>query len=123
MAFVITLGFATEPDRTEFIDRILPRVRGHQTEPAAAAEGDILHRVGVAVTSQTAARDLCHQLVAFLAHSKNDRVNVEWQGTDGQTHRGVVDGGSAREAETLSVRVGAAAKAHLDQEKTAEAAG
>ena len=121
MAFVITLGFATEPDRDDFLARTLPKVRGQQTDPPQTTEeGDGLHRVGVAVTSQTAARDLCHSLVSFLAKSKNDRVQVSWTGTDGQTHVGEVTGGAAREAEVLSVRVGAAAKTHLDQEKAAD---
>src|SRR5207248_7521608 len=118
--FAVTLGFGTEHDRDDFIERIIPKVRGQQTEPAAKeGEPDGLHRTAVAVTSHTAARDLCHQVVAFLAHSKKDRVVLEWKGADGKPQSGVVTGEAARDAEILSVRVGAAAKAALDAEKGA----
>lgn len=120
MAFTIVLGFATEADRDDFVERILPRVRGHQVEaPTPEGEEGGLQRLGVAVTSQTAARDLCHQVVAFLTRSKNDRVELFWTGVDGQPHVGEVTGSSPRDAEFVAVRVGAAAKAHLDQEKAA----
>ena len=120
MAFEMTLGFATEHDRADFIERIAPRVRGQVAEPAARAEEDGLYRVQVAVTSQTAARDLCHMVVAFLAHSKKDRVNLSWTAADGSQQSGAVTGDSPRDAEILAVRVGAAAKNHLDVEKAAE---
>ena len=124
MPFTIMLDFATEPDLAAFLQRILPRVRGQQADtPAPADEGDgpRLFRTGLTVTSQSAARELCHLLVSFLAHSKTGRISLEWRGVDGQPHRGVVEGGSAREAEILAVRLGAAAKAHLDQEKSEDA--
>ena len=89
---------------------------GEPTQPEG--EPDALHRIAVSVTSPSAARDVCHQVVAFLAHSKKDRVIVEWQGVDGQAHSGRVTGESARDAEIVAVRVSAAAKAHLDSEKT-----
>ena len=116
MPFVMTLGFATETDRDEFIEKTLPRVRGQQVDPPAAEE-DGVFRLGVSVTSQTAARDLCHQIVGFLAHSKKDQVTVSWNGGDGHTQSGTITGESARDAEVLSVRVGAAAKAQVDAEK------
>lgn len=118
MPFVMTLGFATEQDKEQFVERILPKLRGQESEPSKPEEDDGLQRVGVAVTSPSAARDICHQLVAFLAHSKNDSVSVFWQGADGSTHNGLVTGSSARDAEILSVRVGEAAKTHIDAEKT-----
>ncbi len=118
MPFALTLGFATEHDRDDFVEKILPKVRGQQMDPPKTEE-DGLYRIAVSVTSPSAARDLCHQVVAFLAHSKKDRVIVEWQGVDGQAHSGRVTGESARDAEILAVRVSAAAKAHLDDEKTA----
>jgi hypothetical protein len=119
MAFVITLGFATEQDRDAFNERILPKVYGKAADPVVPeGEPDGLHRTAVAVTSQTAARDVCHQTVAFLAHSKNDQVILTWTGADGNAHSGDVTGKSARDAEFLAVRVGAAAKAHLDKEKS-----
>src|SRR5690349_15291413 len=100
MPFTLTLGFATEHDRDEFVERILPKVRGQQAEPPARdGEPDTLHRTAVTVTSPSAARDVCHQVVAFLAHSKKDFVNVEWSGADGQSHSGVVSGESAKDAE------------------------
>ena len=118
MAFTITLAFATEHDREAFREKILPRVRGSEVDP----EGDAndppgLSRIGVAVTSQTAARDLCHQVTAFLSKAKNDRVDVYWTGVDGNRQSGEVRGDSARDSEILTVRVGAAAKARLDAER------
>jgi hypothetical protein len=118
MAFVMTLGFATEQDKEQFVERILPKLRGQEAEPAKPEEEDELQRLGVSVTSASAARDICHQLVAFLAHSKNDSVSVFWEGADGSAHNGLVTGNSARDAEVLAVRVGEAAKVHLDAEKS-----
>jgi hypothetical protein len=119
MPFVISVGFATEHDRDDFEEKILPKIRGHKAEPpqVEGAEKDALYRIGVAVTSQTAAKDLCHQIVGFLAHAKNSRVDVAWIGADGQLQVGEVNAGAAREAEILAVRVGASAKAHMDAEK------
>ena len=117
MPFVMTLGFATEQDKESFVERILPKLRGQEAEPTVPEEEDGLQRLGVAVTSPSAARDICHQLVAFLAHSKNDSVSVAWKGADGSEHNGLVTGSAARDAEILSVRVGEAAKAHIDAEK------
>ena len=118
MAFVITLGFATEHDRDSFAERILPKIYGKAADPVVPeGEPDGLHRTAISVTSQTAAREVCHQTVAFLAHSKNDQVLLSWSGADGNTHSGDVTGKSARDAELLAVRVGAAAKAHIDKEK------
>lgn len=118
MPFVITLGFATEHDRNEFAERVAPKVRGHETEEGltAPAEGDGLQRLGIAVTSQSAARDLCHQIVAFLAHSKTGRVTVSWPGVGGEPQSAQVSAGAARDAETLAVRLGAAAKARMKDE-------
>ncbi len=119
MPFVISVGFATEHDRDDFEEKILPKIHGHKAEPPQreGAEKDTLHRVGVAVTSQTAAKELCYQIVGFLSHAKNSRVDVSWIGADGQWQVGEVNAGAAREAEILAVRVGAAAKAHMDAEK------
>src|SRR5438552_6785303 len=95
MPFVMTAGFATEHDRDAFVERVIPKVRGHQTEPAApeSEEGEGVHRVGIAVTSQSAARDICHQVVAFLAHSKSTRVTLSWPGAGGEPQSGDVNGG------------------------------
>lgn len=117
MPFVMTLGFATEQDKEQFVERTLPRLRGQEVDPVTPEEDDGLQRVGVSVTSPSAARDICHQLVAFLAHAKNDSVSVAWKGADGSQHNGMVSGNSARDAEILSVRVGEAAKAQIDAEK------
>ena len=118
MPFALTLCFATEHDKDEFVERIVPKVRGHQAEAASSVEDDGLHRIAIEVTSHTAARDLCHQVVAFLAHSKKDRVIMEWKGADGSAQSGLVTGESARDAEILAVRVGAAAKAAIDADKS-----
>jgi hypothetical protein len=120
MAFTFNVGFATEHDRDAFVERVLPRVRAQQTEPAAVAEAaeDGLHRMGLTVTSQSAAKEVCHQIVAFLAHAKNSRVTLEWTGADGQPQSGDVAAGSAKDAEIVAMRLGAAAKAQVDAEKT-----
>ncbi len=124
MAFVMTLAFATEHDREDFVARALPRTRAHQVDlpEGEASEDDGMHRLAVAVTSPSAARDLCHQIVAFLAHAKNTRVDMRWSGVDSEPQVGEVNAGAAREAEILAMRVGAAAKAHLDAERAGESA-
>ena len=122
MPFVITLAFATEHDREAFRERILPRLRAAEVEPEGDSE-DVpgLSRVGVEVTSHSAARDVCHQLTSHLSKLKNDRVNVYWTGVDGKRQMGEARGDAAREAEVLAVRVGAAAKARLDNERAKSA--
>ena len=122
MPFVMTLAFATEHDRDAFREKILPRLRASEVEP----EGDSgdppgLARIGVSVTSHSAARDVCHQLNSFLAKAQNDRVNVYWNGVDGKQQVGEARGNAPRDAEVLSVRIGAAAKARLDQERAGSA--
>jgi len=120
MAFVISLGFATEQAKEAFVEKALPKARGRQVDPPAVeGEAEGLHRIAVAVTSQSAARDLCHLLVSFLSHDKSARIDVAWTGMDGQRHVGEVTGGAARDAEILAVRLGAAAKAQMDHEKAA----
>lgn len=117
MPFALTLGFATEHDKDEFVERIVPKVRGKLMDAVSPEEPDGLDRIAMEVTSHTAARDLCHQVVAFLAHSKKDRVILEWRGADGSAQSGLVTGESARDAEIVAVRVGAAAKAEIDAGK------
>ncbi len=120
MAFTIRLGFATEHAQEAFIERTLPKVRGQRVDlPTEETEEPTLHWIGVAVTSQTAARDLCHLLVSFLTHTKNTRVDVAWTALDGQVQRGEVTANAARDVEIVSVRLGAAAKAAIDHEKAA----
>jgi len=125
MSFVITVGFATEHDRAAFVEKTVPKIRGHLTDAPTPEEGaeDGLHRVGLAVTSQSAAKDLCHQIVAFLAHSKTGRVTVGWTGMAGEAQVGEVNAGAARDAEILAMRLGTAAKAHLDAEKAEGVSG
>ncbi len=119
MPFTITLGFAAEHDRDAFIEKVVPKVRGHAADPAPGEEGDALHKTAVAVTSQTAAKELCHLIVAFLAHSKSSRVVLIWPGAGGEPQAGEVNAGTgaAREAEVLAMRLGPAAKAFMDHEK------
>jgi hypothetical protein len=120
MPFVIDFGFATEHDKQSFAERALPKLRCQLLEDGGeSAEGNGLYRLSVSVTSQSAARDICHQIVSFLAHSKKDRVTLSWKGLDGSEQTGEVVGEAPRDAEILAVRVGTAAKAHLDQEKSA----
>jgi hypothetical protein len=119
MPFVISLGFATETDKNTFVEKIVPKVRGHQTDPPTVAEGeeDVLYRIGLTVTSQSAAKELCHHMVAFLAHNKKGRITADWTGVDGQPHTGTIEANAARDAEVLAMRLGAAAKAHMDTER------
>ena len=121
MPFTITAGFVTESDRNAFVEKVLPKVHGHQTDDTntpPADEGDELYRSSVAVTSQSAARELCHLLVAFLAHTKSSRVVLSWPGAGGEPQAGEVNAGTgaAREAELLAMRLGPAAKAFMNRE-------
>jgi hypothetical protein len=119
MAFVFSVGFATEHDKQEFENKIAPKVRGKQVDPPDAEGTEGLHRVGLAVTSQSAAKEACHLLVAFLAHAKNSRVTLLWNASDGQPQVADVEAGQQRDAEVLAMRLGAAAKAAMDAEKAA----
>ena len=119
MAFTFSVGFATEHDKQEFEVKTAPKVRGKQVDPPAVEGGEGLHRVGLAVTSQSAAKEVCHLLLAFLAHAKNSRVTLHWTGADGQAQVGDVEAGQQSGAEVLSMRLGAAAKAAIDAEKAA----
>ena len=117
MAFVFSVGFATEHDKQDFESRIAPKVRGKVVDAPAVEGADALHRVGLAVTSQSAAKEVCHLLLAFLAHSKNSAVTLHWTGADGQPQVDDVVTGQQRDAELLAMRLGAAAKAAMDAEK------
>lgn len=133
MAFVIELRFASPQEKETFIERSLPKVRGKQVdipgdsdmvrtpEEDAGLVPDNLaeRRFAVAVTSQSAAKELCHILLAYLAHNKVARLDVAWKGSDGTLQHGEVRSEAAREAEILAMRLGAAAKAHMDSEKAA----
>jgi hypothetical protein len=123
MPFVFTLGFATEADKTRFVERILPRLRATPTDAAGEpqTEGPAVHHLSLSVTSQSAAKETCHHLLAFLAHVKNSRVTVEWTGADGQTQNGEVQAGTPRDAEVLAMRLGQAAKTHMDSERAESA--
>lgn len=119
MAFTLTLGFATEHNKSQFEERILPKLRAAPAAAAAVdgAEADGLKRVSLSVTSPSAARDVCRQVVAFLAHAKGLRVDVEWLGADGAAQRDQIEAGEQRQAERVEIRLSMAAKAHLDSEK------
>ena len=117
MPFVFSVGFATEHDKQEFETRTAPKVRGQQVDPPAADGVEGLYRVGLAVTSQSAAKEACHLLLALLAHAKNSRVTLHWTGADGQPQTGQVEAGQPKDAEVLAMRLGAAAKAAVDAEK------
>jgi hypothetical protein len=119
MAFTFTLGFATEHDKADFEEKIVPKIRGQKVDAPATEEGQGLYWVGLSVTSQSAAKEVCHMILAFLAHSKSSRVTVEWTGADGHAQVGEVEAGTPKGAEVLAMRVGTAAKAHLDSEKAA----
>jgi hypothetical protein len=122
MSFELTLHFITEHDRDAFVERVVPHLRGHLVEPPPDedAEAQGYHRIAIAVTSPSAARDVCAQAFGFLAHMKNARIVFAWTGVDGERQFGEIASGEGRNADLMSVRVGAAAKAVLDAEKAAE---
>jgi hypothetical protein len=116
MSFDIRLAFGTAHERDDFAERSLPRVRGQRVESAEDdAEGQ-MPSLRVSVGSPSAARDVCHQVVSFLAHSKGSRISVYWTGADQSEQSGEIGTGGARDAEIVALRLGAAAKAALDGE-------
>jgi hypothetical protein len=119
MAFAITLAFVREHDRALFLERVAPRLRGHLTDvpPDEVADAQGYHRIAVAVTSQSAAKEVCRQAFGFLAHAKNARILFSWSGADGETCYGDLNAGAGRDAELLAIRVGAAAKSALDDDR------
>lgn len=116
MVFGITLHFTTDHDLDLFVDRVVPRVRGRLVEPPAdeTAESEGYKRLAVAVTSASAARDLCSHAFGFLTHLKGARIVFAWNGLDGVRQFGEIESGQSRDAELLSIRLGSAAKAALD---------
>ncbi len=119
MPFTVTLSFIRDHDRQLFEERVIPKLRGSLVEPPedadAAAQG--YHRLAIAVTSPSAARDVCRHALGFLAHIKNGRIIFRWTGADGSVQFGDLNAGEGRDAELLSMRIGAAAKAALDAER------
>lgn len=125
MPFTITLHFVSAHDRDAFAERVAPRLRGQIVDPPAdeVAEAEGYHRIAVSVTSPSAAKDTCSQAFGFLAHMKNARIAFRWPLLDGDVQYGEITSGAGREADLLSVRLGAAAKAALDAEKAQAAPG
>jgi len=121
MPFTITLGFETESDKNGFLEKVAPKVRGRQIEADTPAEADGLFRTAIVVTSQSAAKELCPLLVAFLVHVKSGRVQLTWPGAGGEPQVGEINAGvgASREADILAMRLGPAAKAFMDHEKAA----
>ena len=124
MPFTLTLSFVRDHDRQLFEERVVPKLRGALVEPPADPEADAqgYHRLAVAVTSPSAAREVCRHALGFLAHAKNVRIVFSWAGPDGSAQFGDLNAGEGRDAELLAMRIGAAAKAVLDAERNAETA-
>ncbi|MBM3494185.1 MAG: hypothetical protein FJX72_07680 [Armatimonadetes bacterium] len=119
MAFTMTLAFVREHDKQLFLERVVPRLRGHLTEapPDETADAQGYQRIAIAVTSQSAAKEVCRQAFGFLAHLKNSRILFSWVGADGETCYGDLNAGEGRDEELLSLRVGAAAKTATGADK------
>lgn len=115
MRFEIKLAFGTAHERDDFAERIVPRLRGQRLPREEDDAEGLPPSLRVAVGSVSAAKDLCHQVVAFLSHSKGSRVDLFWPGQSGSEQRGEIGAGGARDAEMVALRLGAAAKATLEQ--------
>ncbi len=122
MPFILTLHFVTDRDRDAFVERVVPHLRGRLVEPPAdeVADAQGYQRIAIAVTSPSAAREVVGHAHGFLSHMKNARLVFAWKGVDGGAQYGEIVAGEARDADLLTMRIGAAAKAALDAEKAAE---
>ena len=125
MPFPVNLGFMRENDLSEFIDRLLPRLPGsrvlEEDLPQADTEEveETVYRVRLAISSPTAARELCQQVMSFLSHHKGSGVFLEWTGHDGLPQNVSLNSDSPRNAEIAAARLAASVKAHNDAEKAA----
>src|SRR5579884_2587076 len=115
MSFPLRIGFLSESAYGDFVTRFLPRLPGTRLEPQqpepAGDESAFRHLALVAVSSATAAKDLCHQLNAFLAHHKNSGIRLEWEGADGTVQTAQLTANAAKESEIVALRLGAAIRA------------
>jgi len=122
MPFSVTIAFVRSIDRDGFVEKGPGKIHGSlaavESPGADAPEADILHRAVITVTSPTAAREVCHHVASYLAHAKGSRVDITWVGADGESQYGEVNAGALRDADLLATRVGAAAKAIIDAEKS-----
>jgi hypothetical protein len=137
MPFQARIGFMTENGLQEFREKSLPRLPGckpveesaqaeSSAQPAESEEGEGAFNdwLPLSISSPTAARDLCHQLMAFLNHAKQSAVRLEWVGSDGSTQFAQISGQLTRDLEIAAMRLSASVKAHNDAEKAAaKAAG
>lgn len=139
MPFQARIGFMTENGLQEFREKSLPRLpgckpveedanakAGSETPPAESEEGESAFNdwLALSISSPTAARDLCHQLMAFLNHARQNAVRLEWVGGDGSTQSAQIRGQLTRDLEIAAMRLSTSVKAHNDAEKAAaKAAG
>lgn len=114
MAYIVTLGFDTPKGAGEFVEKVAPRIHGKLVDVPADMAGDGAHRLSVAVSSPTAAREVCHSVVAFLSHAKGARVDIFWHAADGSVQTAPVDATAKGDAEVLATRIGMAAKVALE---------
>lgn len=118
MSFTVVLSFVKSTDRDAFEARALSRVRAHKADTAPADSDDGLSRLALTVTSSSAARDLCAEANAYLAHSRGSRIGFTWSGQDGEIQTGDIVSGGARDADLLATRLGAAAKLVLGAQRS-----
>ncbi|HZO92052.1 MAG TPA: hypothetical protein VFB38_27285 [Chthonomonadaceae bacterium] len=125
MPFEARLGFTNENNRRDFAEKLLPKLPGcrvvTEDTPAPDAEdtGAYTDWLRLTISSPTAARDLCHQLMAFLSHHKQSGVLLQWQGGDGTPQSAQLSGQSQRDAEVVAMRLSTAVKALNDAERAA----
>jgi hypothetical protein len=119
MAFQARIGFVSESQMTDFTARFLPRVPGCRVEaeetpeePDEASENAYTHWLTLSITSPTAARDLCHQLTAFITHLKKGGALLEWKSAEGATQTGQLSTSAIRDAEIVAMRLSASVKAY-----------
>lgn len=119
MPFTITLHFLSVHDRDLFEERVVPHLRARVVDPPAdeSAEAQGYERLALAVTSPSAARDVVRRAGGFVSHLRGGRIVFAWENAEGERQFGEIVSGEARDADLLSMRVGAASKALLDAEK------
>ena len=114
MSFQVTVAFTSSSARAEYIEHALPRNRvSIEGELPAEADAEGAWMVTVRVGSAAAARELCHKLVAFLAHHKPGGIVIRWVSADGAAQFATLRDGANRDAEVLATRLATTARSVL----------
>lgn len=141
MSFHAELGFLSASACSEFTTKFLPRlpgcrpaeslpengaaaaIREETREDSGSTEGApedaFPFRLSLTLSSPTAARDLCHQLVGFLHRHRQSGVRLGWTGADMQPQMAVISERNPRDSDVIGMRVSAAVKSHQDAAKMA----